>query len=139
MGMYTKYYGTINISSLVTYKDRLELYKKRLEEFKKQFENKYTNYEFRSYIVDDLALITGINGCINIVFTGEIKNYNNEVDILYQELAKEFPQGEGIMYSQYEEAEYPTIYVLTHGSLVPCQVYIEMKGHGNSCGVEKGE
>jgi hypothetical protein len=130
MGMYTKYTGNLNIASIISD----EAYEKeRLANFQQWYASLQPTH--RAWVVDDCYLISGNNGCLNIVFGGELKNYSRDIQVMIEHLLMEYPTAEGIVTIQYEEDSCPTVLLVTGGQIAKAIVAdVPFHGYGNGCG-----
>lgn len=131
MGMYTKFSISLNIFSIagdVTSKPVHDLHR-RLLNIKDMF---LQTHKGRAWVCQNIEIISGLNGCVNLYGHGEIKNYDHDIEAWFKVLCENFPKAEGILYTQYEEHENPTLLLFSHGTYTLIRPDTIFEGYGNN-------
>ena len=134
MGMYTKYMGILNIESITATAETIQKENKELNNLIEWYSgNQITP---RSWVIESLRIVDGLNGCIAIAFCGEIKNYHNDIQMMIDFVLEKYPTAEGVITTQYEEDESPTVMFVSKGKIVQTSDVkeVEFNGYGNGCG-----
>lgn len=136
MGMYTKYMGILNIESITATAETIQKENKELNKLIEWYSgNQITP---RSWVIESLRIIDGFNGCLAIAFCGEIKNYHNDIQKMIDFVLEKYPTAEGVITTQYEEDDSPTIRFVTNGKVVMrFDSNTPFNGYGNGCGYSR--
>lgn len=129
MGMYTKYSIDISIGHS-SYAEGTAKEDAMVYDLSEKFKG---TERYGKFIGTNLKVIEGHNGCVHLYACGEVKNYEHDIERLFDFLCDNIPEAEGFLHIQYEEDEFPTV-AARRGNKTETHIFqqVSFNGYGNA-------